>query len=170
MKNKIHYVKGFTLIEVLVVVLIIGILAAVALPQYQRAVEKSRLSEAISNMRTIQNNVKMYILEHGTNGGHNTPENWDVELTGGSWIDPNVAYMTDHFIYSVDDGSGIWVGRCNGTCTGSDDTYMYTLWKNYEHIKIAYPEESQDICVYNTEVGQYICKSLEPQGYEARND
>ena len=60
----IHHRKGFTLIEVLVVVLITGILAAVALPQYQKAVKKTRLTNWITTTHTLSQSIDIYLLEH----------------------------------------------------------------------------------------------------------
>ena len=45
--------QGFSLVETLVVVVIIGILTAVALPQYQRAVAKSRVGKVMSDLQTL---------------------------------------------------------------------------------------------------------------------
>ena len=57
--------SGFTLIELLVVVLIIGILSAIALPQYQKAVEKTKLAGALQTMASIQRAIDVYVLENG---------------------------------------------------------------------------------------------------------
>ncbi len=57
---------GFTLIEFLVVVLIIGILAAIALPQYEKVVKRTRATELRLLIKNIEEAQKSYFLANGT--------------------------------------------------------------------------------------------------------
>ena len=73
--------NAFTLIELLVVVLIIGILSAIALPQYQVAVNKARLSGVLPIMQAIKQANQVYFLENGTYS--NDPEELGIDLPAG---------------------------------------------------------------------------------------
>ncbi len=57
--------KGFTLLELLMVVIIVGVLASLALPQYAGFVEKARAAEATATIGAIKNAQALYKLENG---------------------------------------------------------------------------------------------------------
>ncbi len=77
MKNK----SGFTLIEMLVVVLIIGILAGIALPQYNRAVEKSKVAQALITLKYMKEMGEAFELTHDMNNYEDWPlTNADVGI------------------------------------------------------------------------------------------
>ncbi len=76
--------KGFTLLELLVVVLIIGILAGIALPQYKKALLKSRATEAINTLKAIQDAQQRYFLSNGAYVHHTTDLTpLDIEIKEG---------------------------------------------------------------------------------------
>ena len=82
--NKQRCKKGFTLIEMLVVVLIIGILAGIALPKYQMAVTKAKVASILPLMRRWHDAIMEYKLQHDDYAfedasalGVNWPTDWN---------------------------------------------------------------------------------------------
>jgi len=56
--------KGFTLVEILIVVTILGILAAIVIPQFTQASTEARVSNLRTNLQTIRSQLLLYKMQH----------------------------------------------------------------------------------------------------------
>jgi len=106
--------SGFSLVELMIVIVIIGVLAAVAVPIYSNNVMKAKMSEADAALGSIRTQLRVY---YGENGQYiNTTSTAVTSLTG---IDIDAGELT-----------GKYFEDANYTYVGSADTFVVTCAAN----------------------------------------
>ena len=115
--------KGFTLLEILIVVIILGILAALAIPVYSAARERAVRQEALQQLAAARESQLRY---HSANGAYDSSQFVNVDFN------PNTSNpgVTPHYSYSVQGagGSAFTIAAVrNGTAPASS---VYTITVN----------------------------------------
>ena len=154
--------KGFTLIELLTVVLIVAVLTSIALPQYMRAAERSRATEAMSVLKTF--NDAVYAYAAGRTGATSCPTTFNklnVSIAGQLNDDKNILTTRD-FSYKINAATNAKIPGT--TCSGvtatrqGGDKYNYVIWNPY--VVGTTGKGASLACWSNKPQSVDICKSL----------
>ena len=107
MLNKLNKRRGgFTLVEIMIVVAIIALLAAIAVPGFLRARKRSQASRVLNDLRLIDAAVDQYAIENNKTSGDVVPTNaWTAYLKSGTSLYSTGQDLFSHPVRLADRGS-----------------------------------------------------------------
>jgi general secretion pathway protein G len=74
--------SGFTLVEILIVVVILGILAAIVIPQFTEASTEAKTSSLCTDLQTVRSQVELYKIQHNDQLPGAGTASWVLAMTG----------------------------------------------------------------------------------------
>jgi type IV pilus assembly protein PilE len=125
--------SGFTLIEVMITVAIIGILAAVAVPAYSDYVRRGKLPEAFSRLSDYRSKMEQYYQDNRAYGNATRCAN---TMAAGTW--GAFPGSSDNFAYSCATASPFDNFTITATGTGSLTGFVYTINQNGDRATTKY--------------------------------
>ncbi|MEG6615868.1 type II secretion system protein GspG [Peptococcaceae bacterium 1198_IL3148] len=116
--------QGFTMVELMVVIVIIGILSAIAIPNFSGQIERAKIGRAVADLKSVKNLVELYKLENGkyptTNDFKELME--DNGLTGwGNSDNPMKDPWDRAYYYCVNEGFSEYYLWSEGPEEGAND-------------------------------------------------
>ena len=161
--------SGFTLVELLIAVLIIGTLSAIALPKYSISVERARTTEATSMVQQTDDAIYAYYAEHSACPSKFSQLAVTLPVDGKQNVN---SVVTKNFMYGID-SKGAKSFLVPGTdCPGSLATrwygseevtkkgkYTYYIWRNRN--KSSFYCKEANYSEEGAKKGVQLCKLLD---------
>ncbi len=116
-RTKVQRQAGYTVIDLMIVVLIIGVLGSIAINQYGKYVSRARRPETVMAFRAIASSQREYLLTHGKYAGTFSELGFNVER--GAKISPTeIQGYTYNYRIIQDDGPRSWYVIATGDIDG----------------------------------------------------